>query len=57
MQLPAVAKTGPGDEVPGNSGQGSGTEEELGQMEDFGHSYHVLKVERRWLTRLLCFLS
>lgn len=57
VQLPAAVKTGPGDKVPGNSGQGGGTEEELGQMEDFGHSYQVLRVEVRWLTRLLCFLS
>lgn len=56
VQLPAVVKTGPGDIVPGNLGQGDGTEE-LGQMEDFGHSYQVLRVEVRWLTQLLCFLS
>lgn len=46
MQLPAQARKGPGDKVPGTVGQGGGREEELGQMEDFGHSCQVLRVER-----------
>lgn len=34
-----------GDKVPGTLGQGGGREEEPGQMEDFGHSCQVLRVE------------
>lgn len=35
MQLPAGAREGPRDKVPGTSGQRGDREEELGQMEDF----------------------
>lgn len=46
VQLPAGARKGPEDKVPGAAGQGGGREEELGQKEDFGHSCLVLRVER-----------
>lgn len=45
--LQGPGKKGPEDKVPRTASQGGGREEELGQMEDFGHSCQVLRVERR----------
>lgn len=46
VQLPAGTRKGPGDKVAGTPGQGGEREKELEQMEDFGHSCQVLKVEQ-----------